>query len=61
MNGESLGGSRETAYLEPEPHIKSYQLVRYQMKDKNNKIYDVDTINKKTASLYLLAVFSIQS
>ena len=43
MNGESLGDSGETIYPEPATKIKSYQLIGYQITDKDDNEYYVDT------------------
>lgn len=42
MNGSSVGDT-ETVYPEPASKIKSYQLIGYQITDKDDQVYDVDT------------------
>ena len=43
MNGDKVGESNMTTYPEPASKIKSYKIIGYQLLDKNNLYYDVDT------------------
>ncbi|MFC2949374.1 hypothetical protein [Virgibacillus sediminis] len=43
MNGDIVGNSNATVYPEPAAKIKSYKIIGYQITDKDNIYYDVDT------------------
>ncbi|WP_026907644.1 hypothetical protein [Paucisalibacillus globulus] len=43
MNGDVVGDSGITAYPEPAAKIKSYKIIGYQITDKDNIYYDVDS------------------
>ncbi|MFC4025215.1 hypothetical protein ACFOUV_15575 [Oceanobacillus longus] len=43
MNGDIIGDSNATVYPEPAAKIKSYKIIGYQITDKDNIYYDVDT------------------
>lgn len=43
MNGDSIGDSNQTVYPEPASPIKSYKVIGYEITDKDNNLYDVDT------------------
>lgn len=43
MNGESTGNSRQTVYPDPATKIKSYQLIGFEITDKDDQTYLVDT------------------
>lgn len=51
MNGDSVGNSNQTTYPEPASKIKSFKLIGYQITDKDDITYNVDT-QLKLVELY---------
>ncbi|MBB6452611.1 hypothetical protein HNQ94_001057 [Salirhabdus euzebyi] len=43
MNGDSVGESNATVYPEPASPLESYKIIGYEITDKDDYIYDVDT------------------
>lgn len=43
MNGDKVGESNMTTYPDPASKIKTFKIIGYQLLDKNNLFYDVDT------------------